>query len=242
MKRSINPLRTLADLLYPRACAGCGRPVHGPDAALCPDCRLRVPAVSLPYCDICGDPVAGDVPGAYTCTWCRRTKPAFAWARSAVRYAGPVRPCIRNLKYHAGFWSLPEIEQWLAALWPTCPADARTADAIVPVPLHWTRRIRRTYNQATLVSGVLSRLSGIPVRPLWLWRLRRTGTQTHLTAAQRARNVSGVFGVPSRRAVRGRRIILVDDVMTTGATLNECARALRAAGAEAVMAITVARG
>lgn len=242
MKRSINPLRTLADLVYPRPCAGCGRPVHGPEAALCPDCQMRVPVVSLPYCSICGDPVAGDLPGPYVCTWCRKTAPAFEWARSAVRYAGPVRPCIRNLKYRAGFWALPEIERWLAALWPTCPADRASADAIVPVPLHWTRRIRRTYNQATLVSGVLSRLSGIPVRPLWLWRLRRTGTQTHLTAAQRARNVSGVFGVPSRRAVRGRRIILVDDVMTTGATLNECARALRAAGAEAVMAITVARG
>ena len=238
----MNPFRTLADLLYPRSCASCGRPVHGEEAALCPDCRLRVPAVALPYCDTCGDPVAGDVPGPYTCPWCRKTRPAFAWARSAVRYAGPVRPCIRALKYRAGFWVLPELSRWLEALWATCPADSRTADAIVPVPLHFLRAWGRTYNQAALVAALLSRLSGLPVRTRWLRRLRPTPTQTHLTAAQRARNVSGVFGVPSRRAVRGRRIILVDDVMTTGATLNECARALRAAGAEAVMAITVARG
>lgn len=242
MKRSLDPLRTLADLLYPRACAGCGRPVHGPEAALCPDCQMRVPAVSLPYCSVCGDPVAGDVPALYTCTWCRKVSPAFAWARSAVRYAGPVRPCIRNLKYHAGFWALPEITRWLEALWPTCPPDAREADSIVPVPLHFWRRFCRTYNQAALVAGVLSRISGIPVRHGWLWRLRPTGTQTHLTAAQRARNVSGVFGVPCKRAVRGRRILLVDDVMTTGATVNECARALRRAGAASVMVVTVARG
>lgn len=238
----MNPLRTVADLIYPRACAACGRPVHGPAAALCPDCQMRVPVVTLPYCSRCGDPVAGDVPGPYVCTWCRRTAPDFLWARSAVRYAGPVRPCIRNLKYHAGFWVLPEIRRWLEALWPTCPEDARTADAIVPVPLHIWRRMTRTYNQASLVAGVLSGISGIPVGRGWLWRLRPTDTQTHLTAAQRARNVEGVFGVLRRRAVRGRRIILVDDVMTTGATLNECARSLRKAGAAAVMAITVARG
>lgn len=238
----MNPLRALADLLYPRACAGCGRPLYGLPAALCPDCQMRVPAVSLPYCDRCGDPLAGDVPAACVCTWCRRNSPAFDWARSAVRYAGPVRPCIRNLKYRAGFWALPEIGRWLEALWPNCPEGAREADAIVPVPLHFLRRWHRTYNQASLVAAVLSRIAGIPVRHGWLWRLRPTGTQTHLTASQRARNVSGVFGVPFRKAVRGRRIILVDDVMTTGATLNECARALRKAGAASVMAITVARG
>lgn len=238
----MNPLRTLADLLYPRACAACGKPLHGPPAALCPDCQLRVPAVSLPYCSKCGDPVAGDIPGEYTCAWCRKEKPAFRWARSAVRYAGPVRPCIRNLKYHQGFWVLPEIRRWLEALWATCPEDAREADAIVPVPLHLWRRWGRTYNQAAAVAGVLGGITGIKVRHGWLWRLRPTDTQTHLTAAQRARNVSGVFGVPARRAVRGRRIILVDDVMTTGATLNECAKVLVKAGAEAVMAITVARG
>lgn len=238
----MNPLHTVADLLYPRTCAACGVPLLGHEAALCPDCQMRVPVVRLPYCDICGDPVAGEVPGPYTCPWCRTVSPKFLWARSAVRYAGPVRPCIRNLKYHNGFWCLPEIARWLEALWPTCPGTARTADAIVPVPLHAWRRMVRTYNQASLVADVLSRIAGIPVRRGWLWRLRPTGTQTHLTAAQRARNVSGVFGVPIHRFVRGRRIILVDDVMTTGATLNECAAALRRAGAAAVMAITVARG
>ena len=149
----MNPLRTLSDLVYPRACADCGRPIRGGEAALCVDCQMRVQAVELPFCSICGDPVAGEVPGEYVCTWCRKNRPAFAWARSAVRYAGPVRPCIRNLKYHAGFWALPEIERWLEALWPNCPAGAVEMDAIVPVPLHLTRRWSRTYNQASEVTS-----------------------------------------------------------------------------------------
>lgn len=239
----MNPLRTLADLVYPRTCADCGRPARGVgEGALCADCQMRVQVVQLPFCSICGDPVAGEVPGEYVCAWCRKNRPVFSWARSAVRYAGPVRPCIRNLKYHSGFWALPEIARWLEALWPTCPEGAEKADAIVPVPLHLTRRWSRTYNQASLVAGVLSKIAGIPVRRGWLWRVRKTGTQTHLTAAQRARNVEGVFAVPFKRFVAGRRILLVDDVMTTGATVNECAKALRKAGAAEVMAITVARG
>lgn len=212
------------------------------EGSLCLDCQFQVQPVQLPFCSCCGDPVAGELPGEFLCAWCQKTHPAFDWARSAVRYTGPVRHCLHALKYHSGFWVLPDVERWLRALWNTCPPEAARAQAILPVPLHPRKARQRQFNQSALLAAAVSRLSGIPVRPFWLRRGRLTGTQTHLTAAQRARNVHGVFEVPWPALVRGRRLLLVDDVMTTGATLNECAKVLRAAGAESVGALTVARG
>ena len=230
------------DMLFSRTCEGCGKNMTAEAGSLCWDCRAEVKPVQVPFCERCGDPVAGAVTGPFECAWCRKTDPAFEWARSAVRYDGPVQACLQRFKYNAGIWLLDDLAEWLVALWRTCPADIGTADFIVSVPLYPQRERERGYNQSALLGERLARRVGIPFRGRRLWRQRPTATQTHLTAAQRVHNVKGVFTVPWPRRVRGARIVLVDDVMTTGATVNECARALKAAGAAAVMVMTVARG
>lgn len=159
-----------------------------------------------------------------------------------VRYDGVAKACIRRFKYNAGIWLQEELVGWLMALWRTCPESVRAADAVAGVPLYPKRERERGYNQAALLGEALARRVGIPFRHRLLGRQRATATQTHLTAAQRVHNVRGVFSVPWAGRVRGARIVLVDDVMTTGATVNECARTLKAAGAASVMVLTVARG
>ena len=230
------------DMLFSRTCEGCGAALDEELGALCWDCRTRIKFVQVPFCERCGDPVAGTVAGPFECAWCRKAAPAFDWARSAIRYDGEARTWLRRFKYNAGTWLLEDLAGWLLALWRVCPASVRTADFIASVPLHPKRERERGFNQAALLGDALARRVGIPFRGRLLWRRRATETQTHLTAAQRLHNVRGVFTVPWPRTVRGARIALVDDVMTTGATVNECARALKAAGAAAVMVLTVARG
>lgn len=210
--------------------------------ALCWDCLGQVKPVQIPFCERCGDPVSGEISGEYECSWCRQTGPAFDWARSAVRLLGPARGCLRRFKYHGSTWVLGDLVRWLTAAWRLAPVGMRAVDAIVPVPLYPRRERERGYNQASLLAAELARAMGVPIWGRTLWRVRPTATQTRLTAAQRAHNVRGVFRVPFPRRVQGARIVLVDDVMTTGATVNECARTLKAAGAAAVMVLTVARG
>jgi len=230
------------DMLFSRTCEGCGAAMGEESGSLCWDCRAEVKPVQVPFCERCGDPVAGAVVGPFECAWCHKTEPAFDWARSAVRYEGAAKTCLRRFKYNAGMWMLDDLTDWLVALWRTCPESVHTADFLACVPLHPARERERGYNQAALLGDRLAIHVGIPFQRRLLWRRKATETQTHLTAAQRAHNVKGVFSVPWPNRVRGARIVLVDDVMTTGATVNECARALKAAGASSVMVLTVARG
>ena len=232
----------MLDLIFSRACEGCGAAMGEEAGGLCWDCQTEVKPVRIPFCERCGDPVAGAVQGPFECAWCRKVDPAFAWARSAVRYEGVAKACLRRFKYNAGVWLLDDLVQWLVALWRVCPATAREATVVTGVPLYPKRQRERGYNQASLLAARLAQRIGIPFQDGLLGRRRATETQTHLTAAQRVHNVRGVFSVPWAHRVHGARIVLVDDVMTTGATVNECARALQAAGAASVMVLTVARG
>ena len=233
----------LLDMLFSRVCEECGAVLAEDEpGSLCWDCRARVRFVQVPFCERCGDPVPGTIGGPYECAGCRGLRPAFDWARSAVRYEGPAKACIRRFKYQAGIWLQEELVGWLAALWRTCPAEVRSVDFVAGIPLYPRRERERGYNQAALLAEGLAEQVGIPFRRGLLGRTKPTATQTHLTAVQRVHNVKGVFSVRQPGDVRGARIALVDDVMTTGATANECARALKAAGAAAVMVLTVARG
>ena len=230
------------DVLFSRTCEGCGAAMTAEPGALCWDCRSQIRLVQVPFCERCGDPIAGTASGPFECAGCRRTEPAFDWARSAVRYDGVAKACIRRFKYNAGIWLEDELTDWLEALWRTCPESAGAIECLAAVPLYPKRQRERGYNQSALLATGLARRIGIPFRGGMLRRGKSTGTQTHLTAAQRVHNVRGVFSVPWPARVRGVRVALVDDVMTTGATVNECARALKAAGAAAVVVLTVARG
>lgn len=230
------------DMMYSRECDGCGMAMGEQPGSLCWDCQTGVSLVQVPFCERCGDPVVGLITSVFECAWCHKTPPAFEWARSAVRFDGLARKCLLRFKYGVGLWHLDSLVSWLVALWRGCPPGRLEADAIAPVPLYSRRRRERGYNQSALLARGLAEKVGIPFRDGWLRRNRPTVSQTRLTAAQRVHNVRGVFKVPYPRRVQGARIVLVDDVMTTGATVNECARALKAAGAASVMVMTVARG
>jgi ComF family protein len=208
---------------------------------ICWDCLSDTPKVEPPFCAVCGDPVAGDIQHDYTCFACARDKPAFDRARSAVRYEGAVGDALRALKYGNALWVVQDMAELLLACieaeYPDQPFDCVTA-----VPLHPARRRERGFNQSALLGGAITRRLRVPFREGLVRRVRPTDTQTGLTAPQRTANVCGAFRVGLFARPAGRRILLVDDVMTTGATVNACAQALKKGGAASVYVATVARG
>ena len=235
----------VASLLWPRTCAGCGRPSEGP---VCETCRGAVsPRRAGRDCAVCGKTLLATDAAAGTatpvCEHCRTTPPGFDAARSAVDYDGPAREIVQSLKYRRALDAASWMADWMlgcvAANWP----DERF-DAVVPVPLHFWREFRRGYNQAELLAKFVAAGLGAPVASRLLARLRDTGTQTRLGAAKRRENVAGAFAVRSGREdeAYGKRLLVVDDVMTTGATLGAASAALRAAGAGRVLALSFARG
>ena len=234
-------LRALLDLVYPRRCVGCGQEPGPSRGHLCWDCLSQVPFVGPPFCARCGDPVEGRVDASFVCYHCSRNEPWFDQARSAARYRGVVQTVLRSFKYGQGLWLRSELVRVLAA----CLAvhyDAGGIDAVCAVPLYPARRRERGYNQSELLAVSLARRLRKPVVSACLARIRPTRTQTNLTAKERASNVKGAFRTRRRHRLDGRRILLIDDVMTTGATVNECARVLNECGAGRVQVLTVARG
>jgi ComF family protein len=234
-------LKAWLDLIFPRACAGCHGRVGDARGHLCWDCQAQLPFVRQPYCLHCGDPVEGRVDEAFTCHWCDDLQPAFDYARSVVRYRGPVQRMIQDFKYHAAHWLAPDLVRLLLAGLQTAP-EFGALDTLCCVPLHRVRQRTRGYNQAALLARGLARELNKPFLRNAMLRWHQTGTQTHLTARERVANVRGAFTVARPSTVQGRAVLLVDDVMTTGATVSECARMLKAAGATRVCVLTVARG
>lgn len=235
-------MKTLLEMLYPRQCLGCGAEAPKTFSYICWECWADTVQVEPPFCAVCGDPVPGAVDHGFTCFACSASRPAFQSARSAFRYEGVVGEALRQLKYHRALWLAADLAEILYRCVEAEYPDIRF-DAVVPVPLHHTRRRARGYNQAALLARELARrLDGLPVPPRLVRRTRPTATQTNLTAAQRLDNMRGAFESGKRERLAGRRVLLVDDVMTTGATVNACAKALKKGGAESVHVVTVARG
>ena len=233
--------RALLDLVYPRSCAGCGGAVGGEGTYLCWECLSQLLVVRRPFCAVCGDPVEGRVDQDFVCYPCCDDPPAFDTARSAARYDGVLRTALCELKYRKGVWMEPDLVQILHGCL-TAHHAGLPLDAVVCVPLHPSKQRRRGYNQARLLAAGLARRVGLPLLEGVLERVRATPTQTGLTAPHRKDNVRNAFRACRGSSVAGRRLLLVDDVMTTGATLSECARALKKAGAASVHALSVARG
>lgn len=226
------------DALLPPRCLGCGLGVES--EALCPDCWRRVRFLSAPVCEACGIPFAADPGEGALCGACAIEAPSFSRARAAFAYDGESRGLILAFKHGDRTDAAPVFGVWLMRAGAELLADS---DVIVPVPLHWTRLFARRYNQAALLAHALHARSGVPVAPRLLVRRRRTPSQGTLGRAARQRNLAGAIAVPAgRRAhVASQRILLVDDVLTTGATAEACARVLLAAGARAVDVLTLAR-
>lgn len=232
-------IQPLLRLIFPPQCVACGTVVETP-GSLCPDCWNQIQFLDGPVCAVCGRPFAVD-PGAGTvCGTCLARPPAFGRARAVMRYADVSKLPVLALKHADRTELAPALAPWLVR---SGRELLETADLIVPVPLFWRRLWRRRYNQAAELARAVSRCSGVPYDPLCLVRRRATPSQGDMPSAKaRRRNVRGAFQVPEkyRSAVSGRRILLVDDVMTTGATLDACARALLRGGAENVDALALA--
>lgn len=190
-------------------------------------------------CSRCGVPFENEAPlhGTALCGLCRREATPFDWARGYGVYEGGLRQLIHLLKYGG----IESLARPLAARLATLLPEAGPVDLIVPAPLHWRRRWKRGFNQSELVARELSRLTGVPLEARGLRRRRDTGSQTGLTRRQRRLNVQGALVAGRRAALAGKSIVLVDDVITTGATVGACAQALKRAGAARVVVLALAR-
>ena len=232
------PRRAL-DALLPPQCLGCGALVDEP-GLLCAECWDSVVFLGPPQCPACGFPFEYSLGEGALCGACSRRRPVFERARAAVAYDDASRHLILAFKHGDRTDAAPAFARWLARAGGELLGEA---ECIVPVPLHWSRLFARRYNQAALLAQNLGRLGSVPVVPDALVRRRRTPPQGRMGTAARRRNLAGAFAVgPRGRArIEGRRVLLVDDVLTTGATAAACGRTLLGARAGAVDVLTLAR-
>lgn len=231
--------RGLLDLVLPPQCLGCGILVEEPHS-LCAACWGRLSFIERPLCVACGIPFGVQESDGSLCGRCIRRPHPFARARSAIAYDDASRKMILMFKHGDRTDAAPLFATWMRQAGRELLADAAV---IVPVPLHWTRLLRRRYNQAALLAHAIGRAEGIAVGVDLLRRRRRTQRLARMGPKDRARTVKGAIEIPPARLarVRDRRVLLIDDVLTTGATVDACATALLAAGAEAVDVLTLAR-
>lgn len=231
----------LLDLVYPRVCVSCGRAAGDGQGHICWDCLSGVDVISKPFCSLCGDPVDGLVEHEYLCSSCQTVRPHFALARSAVRYTGAARAGLLALKYEKMTCLARDFLPYLDSCVRMHYAKA-CLDGIAFVPLYPRKERERTFNQSKLLAANLARATGVPLLSHCLERVRYTRTQTDLNAGERRLNVRGAFVAVNPKWIEGRNLLLVDDVMTTGATVGEVSRVLKEAGAAGVFVVTVARG
>lgn len=230
----------LLDIILPPICHICHSFIPKADVLhICPTCRELLPLVSSPLCSICGIPFNG-TGDDHRCGACLTHPPHFDTARATFLYEGPIRDLIHSFKYnqrtHLRYpLALLSLEGVIEVI-----ADHKP-QLIIPVPLHRSRLRHRGFNQAALLGRVLSRQLILPMVPDALIRNRATEPQITLAASERRVNVNGAFSVARPDDVVGKRILLLDDVMTTGSTMNECSKELKKAGADMVIAVTVAR-
>ena len=238
--------KTFADaalgFIYPNVCQICGEARAGSaEGFVCSRCWQQVRFIKPPFCQRCGLPFQGALTAAFECGNCRDLQLHFCSARSAVIAKGVTLEVIHRYKYQRALWfepfladllireALPELRQ---GKW----------DCIVPVPLHPAKERQREFNQAERLATFLSAATGLPLDTTLLQRVTATETQTKLSREKRAKNMRNAFTMVKRRKLNGERIVLFDDVFTTGATTDACAKVLRAAGAGEVCVWTVARG
>jgi ComF family protein len=233
-------IRALLDVILPPICHICHSFIpHAGTLHICPACRDLLPLVLSPLCPICGIPFIGTGTD-HRCGACHANPPHFDTARAHFLYDGAIRDLIHSFKYSQkthlsnplALLALEGIGGFLTEQHP---------HLIIPVPLHRSRLRQRGFNQAVLLGRVLSRHLGVPMLTDVLTRTRSTTPQIDLSAAERRMNVKGAFTVKRADIVADKRILLLDDVMTTGSTMDECAKEIKKAGADMVIAVTIAR-
>ena len=226
----------LAGALFPTACVSCGELIRAFDPPLCPECWDRLPVIGEISC-LCGCPLSN--PGDGECGRCRRGRSPILEGAALGVYAGPLRDCVVALKYHGRHRTAERLARRLSGV-ERCRGILGASSVVIAVPLHPEREGARGFNQAELLARALARDAGLKVSR-GLIRTRNTPSQTDLSALARRRNVRNAFRVKPGANLGGAAVVLVDDVITTGATLRECAQTLLEAGAREVRSITVAR-
>ena len=237
--RAFTAAGALLDWFYPPHCYHCGLPLaRFRNRMLCPECVRHLEKGRLigPLCVVCGLPLPGS-DGTEECLSCRALHPPFFRARAFFPYSGPAASIVRSYKYHGNYFLGPRLMRWVLERHGV-PPGVEGYDVLVPVPLHPRRHRERGYNQSTLLARVLARHSGRPLLPRALRRTRHTDQQALLPRPERRENVRGAFS-PGPQEVAGKDLLLIDDVMTTGATAGECAAVLRRAGANNVSVLTL---
>ncbi|MBL8578668.1 MAG: ComF family protein [Mesorhizobium sp.] len=226
-------------LLFPPLCAGCRRLVSSP-GTLCGSCWPKLRFLEKPWCAVMGTPFVNDMGEGFLSAEAIANPPPFERARAAVAYSGVAGRMVQSLKYADRTDLAPWMARWMLLAGAELLPDA---DVIVPVPLHWRRFFSRRFNQSAELARAISVLSGKPFEPMAVRRVKVTRQQVGLGLSERQDNVRAAFRVPLEQDinVRGRRILLVDDVYTTGATVSAVAKALKKSGARAVDVLTFAR-
>ncbi len=235
----VEPFRALASLLYPAHCAVCIAPIDA-GKYLCAECAAKAPRIKPPFCEKCSEPFDGAITGTFSCANCAHRTLHFESAVAAYRSRGVVRKLVHDLKYGRQQQLRHPVVGWLSEALDDPRLRDRHFHFLVPVPLHPARQRERGFNQAQLLADSLGAKCGLPVRPV-LERIRYTTTQTAFDRSERIENLHGAFRLRKNIDVRDLRLLLIDDVLTTGSTLSECARVLKKAGALSVHAATAAR-
>ncbi|MDD3181425.1 MAG: ComF family protein [Alphaproteobacteria bacterium] len=229
--------RASVDFLLPPLCLACEQPVTQ-HQTLCADCWKGLHFVGEPFCTCCGAPFGLPVEAGALCGACLHQRPVFNQARSVLIYDDASRPFILKLKHGDRLHPVSALAKWMVRaghdLWGSC-------DVIVPVPLHRWRLLKRRYNQAALLAQAVGAQVQRPVAVDALVRVRATASQGHMNRAERYKNVEAAFVVAAPSKVKGKRIVLIDDVLTSGATVESCARILLEAGALMVNVVSLAR-
>lgn len=233
-------INTILDLVYPPSCIACHALLkEEPGQTFCRPCSETLEPVVVPVCVICGSPLESENCGAVPCVLCRSDSPAFQSAFAPLMYGGALATAIIRFKYHGA----SHLARALAGLMISCVEQrlsSRQWDIMVPVPLHITRLRRRGYNQAFLLARHLARKINLPVNPHLLMRIRDTPPQTGLTRRERRKNMGEAFAVRDK-SLQGLRVLLIDDVLTTGATADACAKEMLKAGVKWVEVVSLAR-